>query len=244
MNIGTVVEGTTDELVLKAVIGHLYPGQHRFFSLQPISVHSERGNGWKGVRRWCKETWQRAGSDLEKIISADTGSPLDLLVIMLDADIGAERDLQDDGLTDPIRDVQPVCPPIATTVTRLEQVVCRWFQRSIDRLPSEVLLVFPAQDLENWTFAALYSDDPLCENPDYECIHQEHDRDRHPAYRLTLKKYGKCLRRRGSTIRKRDSKYRLLIPQITANWSQVCRICTQAQHFEDDLRAKFGDVVD
>ncbi|MCD4738255.1 MAG: hypothetical protein K8R89_03225 [Anaerolineae bacterium] len=244
MNIGTVVEGPTDELVLKAVIGYLHPGQHRFFPLQPISVHSERGNGWKGIRRWCKETWQRAGSDLEKIISADTGPPLDLLVIMLDADIVTERDLQDNGLTDLIRDVQPVCPPIATTVTRLEQVVCRWFQRSIDQLPSAVLLVFPAQDLENWTFAALYPDDPLCNTPDYECVHQGHDRDQHPAYQLTLKKYGRYLGRRGNTIRKSVSKYRPLASQITTNWMQVCRICTQAQHFEDDLRAKFGDVVD
>ncbi|MCD6344517.1 MAG: hypothetical protein J7M17_02770 [Anaerolineae bacterium] len=239
MNIGTVVEGPTDELVLKAIIGHLYPGQHRFLSLQPVSIHSERGNGWKGVRRWCKETWQREGSSLEKIISADVGAPLDLLVIMLDADIVTERDLQDDGLTNPICDVQPVCPPIANTVIKLEQVVCRWFQRSIDQLPSEVLLVFPAQDLENWTFAALYPDDPLCNTPDYECVHQGHDRDQHPAYRLTLKKYGKRFKRKGNTVHKRLAAYYPLVEPITDRWARVCLVCTQAQRFEANLRVKF-----
>jgi hypothetical protein len=238
MNIGTVVEGPTDALVLMAVINHLYPGDHRYFDLQPSVRHSERGNGWKGVRAWCKETWQRKGASLAKLISADTGAPLDLLIIALDTDIAMEADLQDDGLPAPVADVQAPCPPITPTVANLVQVVRRWLKHTDVPLPPQVLLAFPAQDMETWTFAALYPDDDLCRTSDYECYHTGAARARHPGYLLTLKAYGKWLKRDGVTIKKSVAKYRDIIPQIAANWSRVCEVCTQAQRFEVALRAR------
>jgi hypothetical protein len=91
----------------------------------------------------------------------------------------------------------------------------------------------PAQDMENWTFAALFPDDDLCAQNDYECIKSGQQR---PCYRLTLKKYGKLLQRRGGEIKKQRLRYQQVIPQITANWNIVCRICSQAQQFTQDVQ--------
>ena len=90
MNVATVVEGPTDRLVLHAILDKLLPGdptQHRYFPLQPTPTFGQTGTGWKGVRRWCHQTWQRPGSSLDRLISGSAGPPLDLLVIHLDADV-------------------------------------------------------------------------------------------------------------------------------------------------------------
>lgn len=88
MNIGTVVEGPSDRLVLQALLDHLCPGQHRYFPLQPTETFGETGTGWKGVRPWCRETWQRPNFSPDKLLSGDTGPPLDLLVIQVDSELG------------------------------------------------------------------------------------------------------------------------------------------------------------
>jgi hypothetical protein len=188
------------------------------------------GTGWKGVRRWCRETWQRDGSSLDKILSGDTGPPLDLLVIQVDADIADEADLQTDDQS-PVPDVRRPCPPIAGTAIQLRRVIARWLQH--DDFPAQVVLAIPSQDTENWTFAALFPDDNLCTRDDYECIKSGHSR---PGYYLTLKKYGKILNRSGGEIKKPLQHYRKVAPQVAARWSTVCSICSQAQQFTLDVQ--------
>jgi hypothetical protein len=235
--IGTVVEGPTDRLVLQAVLNRLLPGQHRYLPLQPTETFGERGTGWKGVRRWCYETWQREDTDLDKLLSGDSGPALDLLVIHVDADVAAEHDLNMGG-EDPVPDVRQPCPPIGATADRLALVVAQWLKRS--SLPVRVILAIPAQDTENWTFAALFPGDELCKQEDYECIKTGRDR---PAYRLTLKKYGKRLRRTSEgTIKKPVVAYRELTPHVAAAWDVVCGICTQAQRFTADVYAVVSET--
>ena len=229
MNIGTVVEGPTDRLVLQAVLDRLCPGEHRYFPLQPMETFGETGTGWKGVRRWCRETWQREGAGLDKVLSGDTGSPLDLLVIHVDADVAVERDLQDDDGT-AIPDVQQPCPPVEATTSRIRRVVARWLR--CDDFPSRVVVAIPAQDTESWTFAALFPDDDLCVRDDYECTRTGRS---HPGYRLTLKKYGGLLRRTDGRIKKSGRQYRRVTPQIAAAWDTVRRVCTQAERFTQDV---------
>ncbi len=229
MNIGTVVEGPTDRLLLRAVLDRLCPGEHRYFALQPTATYGETGTGWKGVRRWCRETWRREGASLDKILSGDTGSPLDLLVIHMDADVAAERDLQDEDDT-PVPDVQQPCPPIEATTGRIRRVVSRWLHCDF---PPRVVVVIPAQDTENWTFAALFPDDDLCARDDYECIQTGRN---HPGYRLTLKRYGKLLRRTDGRIKKATRRYERVTSQIAAGWDTVRRVCIQAELFTQDVR--------
>ncbi len=230
MNIGTVVEGPTDRLVLQAILDRLFPGDNRYIPFQPPVTLGETGAGWKGVRCWCRQTWQLQGSTLEKILSSDTGPVLDMLVIQVDAEIAAEHDLQE-GDDAPIADVRQPCPPVAATAGQLRRIIERWLR--CDDLPPRVILAIPAQDTENWTFAALFPNDALCMRDDYECTKLGRGR---PGYQLTLKKYGNLFRRRDGKIKKSIHGYLQAIPQIVANWDTVCRICSQAQQFTQDAQ--------
>jgi hypothetical protein len=236
MVIGTIVEGPTDRLVLQAILDRLCPGEHLYLPLQPSTTFGETGTGWKGVRRFCREIWQRDNSSLEKLISGATGPAMDLLVIHVDADIAAEADLQE-GTPNPVENVQQPCPPAADTVKILRQVVARWLNvQTVQTFPPQVIAAIPAQDTETWTFAALFPNDPLCGRPDYECLGSGKD---HPAYRLTLKKYGKRLQRTNGEPKKSVRRYRdELAPRIATSWEVVCERCSQARDFTQEVRAK------
>lgn len=231
MIIATVVEGPTDRLVLEAILDKLIPGEHRYLTLQPPVLLGETGAGWKGVRAWCRQRWQRTGSDLETLLSPADGPAIDLLVLHVDADIAFESDLQD-ALDDPMDEVVQPCPPAAATADRLRQVILRWLHRA--DLPQTAILAIPAQDTESWTFAALFPADPLCKRSDYECIRRG---AHHPGYRLTLRVHGRLLSRSGGTIRKSERRYQEAMPQLAAGWDAACQICSQAQRFTDSTSA-------
>ncbi|MEE8389308.1 MAG: AAA family ATPase [Anaerolineae bacterium] len=95
-----------------------------------------------------------------------------------------------------------------------------------------VASLYRSQDTENWTFAALFPDDDLCARDDYECTQIGRER---PGYRLTLKKYGKLLRRTDGRIKKPRRQYERATPQIAAAWDTVRQICTQAERFTQDV---------
>jgi hypothetical protein len=232
MVIGTVVEGPSDRLVLEAVIQQLCPGEHRFLPLQPKATLDEDGSGWKGVRRFCQQLWKTEGSSLVTFLSGNVGQPLDLLVIQIDADCATEADLQE-GSVDPVPEVEQACPPISATVANLQQVVARWLKAEGD-LPGRVILAIPAQDMENWTFAARFPGDPLCQAADYECLQHGH---RHPGFCLTLPGYGKLLRYKDGAIKKPARRYEPLALEVAARWDTVRHICTQAEAFTQDLRS-------
>lgn len=234
MNIGTVVEGPSDRLVLEAILDRLCPGEPRYFRLQPTETFGQTGTGWKGVRRWCRETWRRPGSSLEKILSGAAGPPLDLLIIQVDAEVAAETDLQEGNETI-IAGIQQPCPPIQLTIDKLGQVIqTGWLKK--DKRPAQVILAIPAQDIEHWTFAALFPDDELCRRADYECMKKGATRQKHPGYRLTLKKYGKHLSRKDNKVQKSGRQYRKLAPRVAADWEAVCGRCSQARQFDQDIR--------
>lgn len=235
MNIGTVVEGPTDRLVLEAVLCALLPvepEEHRFFALQPNSTLGETGAGWKGVRRWCRQISQSPAAGLEFLLSGAAGPPLDLLVIHVDADIAGESDLQE-GVAVPIDGVVQPCPPASATAEQLRHVLEAWL--NLDELPRQVVLAIPAQDMETWTFAALFPQAALCQQADYECLGR--GSKSHPAFLLSLRQYGAHLRRKDGSIKKPVNVYRRLAPRIVCNWAGVCRICTQAERFSQDVVA-------
>ncbi len=171
-----------------------------------------------------------------KVLSGDTGPTLDMLVIHVDAEVAAEHDLQEEDDA-PITDVQQPCPPIAATASQLGRVIGRWLQ--CNDFPPQVILAIPAQDTESWTFAALFPEDELCRRDDYECTRRGRD---HPGYRLTLKKYGKVLRRRGGEVKKPRRRYEQAILQVAANWDRVCEICSQARQFTQDAQGVLADL--
>ena len=233
MKIGTVVEGPTDRLLLEAIISHVMPGEHQFLALQPVGLGAslgETGTGWKGVRRFCREIYQRHQSNIASYMA---DYQLDLLVIHLDADVICEADLWEDTPLPEWLNPLP-CPPIAATAGQLKRLVAHWLNEpAAANLPLSLIFAIPSQDTENWTFAALFPEDALCQRPEYECVQGENQY--HPAYQLTLKDYGKYLQRKESQIKKSVVTYRRLVPEIMNRWEQVCRICTQAHQFQQDL---------
>jgi hypothetical protein len=231
MNIGTIVEGPTDRLMLKAIVRAVCPGEHRFFDLQPAGQSDsfgEMGTGWKGVRRWCQESWIRFS--LEGIIQADPSALLDILIIQLDTDIATEADLQDE-LPEPIVPVYSPCPPIAETAYHIKQIVAAWLQIPLESLPGQVVFAIPSQDMENWLFAALFPNNAFCKAHDYECIKMRN----YPGYLLTLKRYDKILERNGAAVKKSTARYRNYAPKIIPVWDVVCHICSQAEAFHQEL---------
>ena len=237
MHIATVVEGPSDYEVVITIINRLLPGRHRYSPLQPIGavneigevVYGDTGTGWKGVRRWCRETWLRSGSSLEAILESVTNAPYDLLIIQVDADIAREHDLQD-GIAHPIVQVQLPCPPVQSTTLNLRQVILNWLNRQ--SLPPQVVIMIPSQDTETWTFAALYPDDPFCARMDYECFKKGAE---HPGFLLTLPLYGKRLKFKNGSVKKNVKQYQLMLPTIGERWDRVCQICTQADLFSQEV---------
>jgi hypothetical protein len=197
---------------------------------------NETGTGWKGVQRWCKETWKVNGSSLEIIFDEGSETHLDLLIIHLDGDIIFENDLQD-GLENPVEGIPFPCPPASQNVQAIQLIVINWL--NLNALPERVILAIPSQDTENWTFAASYPADELCQNASYECIQPGTARNNHPAYRLTLREYGKYLKRDGSEIKKPVNRYRQIANQGGINRETVCQICTQASLFQQAVIEQF-----
>lgn len=230
VNIGTVVEGPTDRLVLEAMITHILPGKHRFFRLQPMETFGETGTGWKGVRKWCRDTWRREGNRLEKILSQSTGPALDLLIIQVDADIAGEWDLLNEDRSSP--EIQKPCPPVENTAVCLRQVIKEWLNR--ETLPAGVLLTLPAQDIEHWIFAALFPEDECCCRDDYECSKREKES---PAYLFSLSQYGKLTSRKSGKIKKHVRSYQKITHQISVNIDHIARICTQGRRFIEELKS-------
>lgn len=234
MKIGTIVEGSTDRLLLKAIVDEICPGEHEYLDLQPADVgesFGERGSGWKGVRRFCFDIWQQLSDDVTNFI---IDYQLDLLIIHIDADVAVEGDLQE-GLVSVVKDLPQPCPPITLITANLREVVAKWLNlERADQLPSRIILAIPAQDSENWVFAALFPENELCQNHDYECIHGSTSQQ-HPAYLLTLANYGRILRRKEGKIKKSRRSYQQILPSVVSAWDKVCAVCSQAQAFNNQL---------
>lgn len=234
MKIGTIVEGPTDRLLLKAIVDEICPGEHEYLDLQPADVgesFGERGSGWKGVRRFCIDIWQQLSANVADFI---IDYQLDLLIIHIDADVAIERDLQE-GLASTVKDLLQPCPPITLTTAKLREVVAKWLNlERADQLPARIVLAVPAQDSENWVFAALFPEDTLCKSHDYECIHRSTSQQ-HPAYLLTLANYGRILRRKEGKIKKSRRSYQQILPHGVSAWDKVCAACSQAQAFNNRL---------
>ncbi|MCP4109263.1 MAG: hypothetical protein GY749_27680 [Desulfobacteraceae bacterium] len=236
MKIGTIVEGPTDRLMLKAIIDKIFPEEHSYLDLQPTgngASFGTTGTGWKGVRRFCFDLRQYLNTNIADFI---TDHQLDLLIIHVDADIALESDLQE-NLMNPVENVNQPCPPITPTIAKLQEVVARWLNLdSASQFPSQVIISIPSQDTENWLFAALFPDDELCRHNDYECI--QNNSRKHPAYLLTLKNYNKILKRKNGEIKKSKKNYQKVLENLIKNWDKVCEICSQAKAFNDKLNIK------
>jgi hypothetical protein len=90
-NVRLVCEGSTDHVVLEAVLfAHLNSPDFRVSRIQPDESRyggdaGPHGGGWKGVRGWCQSVRDAGGIKAVGALPED----VDLLVIHIDADIAA-----------------------------------------------------------------------------------------------------------------------------------------------------------
>lgn len=142
--VGLVCEGPSDHTVLEPMIRAIWPAVRQVLPLQPTldhTGHADGASGWTGVRSWCLE---HAGR-LETVVRSPIGPQLDLLLVVVDADIVDEAESTDSPSPDADHAPSRVCGQVKS-----------WLAASQVRLPAEVVIAVPAAAMESWVIAALY----------------------------------------------------------------------------------------
>lgn len=155
MIVGLVAEGPSDHIILegivRAVLGDV---ECRYIHPEETLESRERGSGWKGVRRWCREH----ADGLPAFLSAITPR-IDLLVVHLDCSMAHNV-----GGDFP-------CPPARDRARRLEAVLAEWL--AVEPRPGWLLFATPSWTSEAWLAAALpppqrHMAEPECDDPEVE----------------------------------------------------------------------------
>lgn len=207
MRFAVVTEGTSDFLVIRAIVEALVPDAEvtPLHPEVPIAAYPEYaaaagggylGTGWRGVRAWCQEY----GLELDLLLGADTLRPYEALIIHVDA-----------GMADKVGAERP-CPPARDTTDLLRGVILRdWLGR--DDGPTFLILATPSKATDAWAVAAIAPD-----HPNIECD---------PAVRNLLVAR-RLLPKKSGGIRAR---YLVLAERIASNLSTVRRLCSEADKF-------------
>ena len=92
LRVAVVLEGTTDEVVLEAILRALLPHDTEFDldRLQPEGsiVFGSTGGGWPGVYRWCRQSAREGGGSVS---GSSALTYHDLLIVHVDADVAGKR---------------------------------------------------------------------------------------------------------------------------------------------------------
>lgn len=213
MRVAVVTEGTTDFLVIQAIVEDLIPGAEvsPIHPEVPLLAYPEYaaaaggarlGTGWRGVRAWCQEY----GDALELVLAVDQAAPFDVLIVHVDA-----------SMADKVNVERP-CPPATATTDGLRLVVIRdWLGRH--NAPGFLVLATPSKSTDAWSVAAVA---PAHSNIECE-----------PGIRGVLVAR-RLLPRRSGGIRTR---YAALARRVAQNLTTVREVCSEADRFARDIEA-------
>ncbi len=236
LRVAFVVEGTTDFILLKAIVSRLLRGRD-FISqtLQPEiseafqALPSEYGLGWPGVCKWCLSTAEEGRGRV-------SNSPLflnhDLLIVQLDADVASKtyasaHDMEDPFPNDPTLPCEEPCPPPSATTDRLRKLALRWMGERT--LPPHSIICIPSKELETWVLVGLFPNDSVVKRGNnIEC------RD-HPEVILQGKPKPRRLVSHG---RKVPEKYNEIAAEFALNWDRIAGKCSEAGRFNTELRSQ------
>jgi hypothetical protein len=207
-----VCEGTTDRIVLEAIVATVDPLATVTQIQPPTSLAfgdaGPFGGGWKGVRAWCQRGWP--------ILKQSGMQQTSTLVVHLDADVATDGD---------VNCARP-CPPIQATTDALRAVITGWMGEITT--PPRTVRCTPAQSTEAWVFAALSPNDPQV-HPGLECR-------REPAA-LLVGRRPKLVTRKNGSYKKDTREYQAHAARIAGRWSAVTCVCTEAARFNEELVA-------
>lgn len=206
IRVGIVAEGKSDWLALEELMRAVHPDV-TFMRLRPeMTPDSHSPNGWKGVRAWCRQE----GSRLEALMTGVVGQPIHLLVVHVDCSMAHN-----------VAALHP-CPPARDTADALREVVARdWLGRV--PLPTFIVLATPSWTTDTWVTAAL--EPPYSGGQPLECD-QNVDRELHRRRLLPMKE---------GELKKPEAKFRPLAEEMGRKIDHVCRVCTEAARFREDL---------
>lgn len=145
-NIRLVCEGSTDEIILKAILfSYLKSPNFIVDTIQPEKSEiqgepAEHGTGWKGVRSWCQMVQAAGGLQAVRALEAE----VDLLIIHVDAEIVFEVE----------HNAGQPCPPPEQNVIQAESIVMSWL--GLQELPQNVVIWVPSVMTEAWVLRALF----------------------------------------------------------------------------------------
>jgi hypothetical protein len=224
-NVRLVCEGSTDHVVLEAVLlAHLNSPDFRVSRLQPdASLYGgdagPHGGGWKGVRGWCHSVRDAGGIQSVGTLPED----VDLLVIHVDADI----------LLDEEHDANNPCPPPDANILAAEAIVMQWL--GLTTLPEKVLIWVPSMATEAWLLRAVFPALPesvscLINPPPSVCVECFED----PAAALEGKS-PRLVRRKGKDLKKIVKAYRDANPLVSEAWGDLAQSMWSAGRLQQGL---------
>jgi hypothetical protein len=225
IRVALVAEGLTDAVIIEAALKALLPRAFVLTLVQPEAHPGPTGAGWGGVLRWCYDFSNRG---IEKLEDDPTLPDFDLFVIQADSDISgfkyadvgpqvAELAAAENW---PALPASCSCPPATGCADAVRACLLAWTRLTV---PGErTVLCVPAMAPEAWIVAAVFRTD--------HTIHTNLECNRNLGNQLAnLSKKER--------IKKRLVEYRTIGPTITAKWTQVRAICTEAERFSQDVQA-------
>ena len=232
VRIGLVAEGKTDLVVIEAALQSILGDRSFVLKLlqpetsAPFGGAGQHGGGWGGVYRWCRQhVSMQDPTGVNSSLQA-----FDLIMLHLDADV-AEETYQNAGIQNGWADLPcPFpCPPAADSVDALRQVLCHWLDLTTETaIPPHWVFCIPSMSSEAWLVSALYRDtapgilDEIACNPALETWLSQR-----PVREIKLIRSGK----------KHVRSYQDVASRLTVAWENVRNHCSQAQRFDDEVRA-------
>ena len=231
IKVAVVVEGSTDTVVIEAIIDSILGGSDfEMQVLQPetssvfgASIGNERGLGWPGVFRWCRQASMEGGG---RVSSSTVFSHHDVVVVHLDADV-AGLTYGSANIKDPIQQDLPCelpCPPASATTNTLRDVVLNWLGEHI--CPGQLVLCIPSKSMDAWVVAALWPNNPVVARGNWECRSN-------PGTQLSVLPKGKKLSKTRTHYEHRKN-------DVGTGWPIVASKLTEARRFEEEFLAAVG----
>ncbi len=233
-HIGIVCEGTTDFILLTAIIDKITGEKNKFFFLQPdADARSPYGNGWKGVLKWCRDH-----GEIKEQIMSGIQPTLDFLVIQMDGDVSRKDKpshclcestiCSEKGKEDPLFCDTKICP--ISLPCKDHGASPAGYMEHLKKLISAMLpdikdtcIVIPCDSLEAWIVAAYENrqDAEAIEDPWGNVISKG----------KTYQGIRICGRK------KRGNTFQLFSETVCSNWRQVTTLCQSAKDFEQIICA-------
>ena len=225
LRVAAAVEGPTDVIVFRAILGALLPDTDFVFqTLQPegsaafgSAPSGGTGVGWVGVYRWSRQSACEGGGSVS---GSSALSNHDVLIVHVDADVAGKR-YADGNIQDaPCEDLpcERPCPPPCETTNALRAVVLNWLGEH--EHPSRVVLCTPSKSIEAWVLAAVWPEGEVIRRDDWECRPN-------PGGQIAALPMHRRFRKRPDDYRRKQGDMERAWPEVSARLTEAARFETE-----------------